>query len=1128
MTFLNWYRQKLVRRQAGPYLLLSFFTVCLLSSMTYFVARDIFRDKAVARLKLTVDLHEVEMETWVADQKKSVIFIARTSLLRERIAELLTYKPDHFYHSEAFRNVSEYLYSYIKNFDGLREIMILSDHGGKVLFSTNSENEGEYRSGDTFFRKGQNALYVQGVYPWRETAEPTITISRPLLDANGVKTGVLAVHLDLERLDAIVGDHPDAAISEEAYLVDKYNTFVSSERFGRHDFPRGVHSEGIDRAVEGKEGFGFYPNYIGVPVVGYYRWNPELEVAILAEISQEEAFAPARQLGFFIAGIGFVLNFLLLVATVLLSKKIAQPILAMSKVASDIAAGDFTLRVPVLSQDETGELARAFNSMIAQVNIVYDELRDSATHFRSVFQLSPDAIGVQRAEDGVLIDVNDSFCKMFDFQPDEAIGVLPEDLNLWADKRDQARLAVQLRRVGQVKQFEARFRRKNGELFEGLVSSRHVDLEGTSHIISVLLDVSDLRKTERELYESRELLQTIMNAIPAPIFFKDAAGVYQECNTAFTEFIGLEYTQIVGHTVYDVAPAEKARIYETADQELLEQGGLQHYEAKVRYADGSDRDVIFHKAVFTNQDREVIGLVGAMLDVSEIKATQAALAESEQNYREIFNASNESIIVRDVTTGKAVDVNQAMLEMFGYPYAEALQLTLADLSSGEPPYTREQAHIYIEKAAAGEPQLFEWQAKCKDGTLLWVEVALKRSTILGQDRILAVARNIEERMEAEQARRESEERFQQLIENAPDSMFMHAENGRILNVNQQACESLGYSRLELLGMSVAELELGVSIEKLQTYWQQMEVGKSISLVGEQIKKDGELLPVEVNLVKFESHGACFFLALARDITERRATEAELERYRGRLEELVRERTSQLEKAQDELVAKERLAVLGQLTATVSHELRNPLGTVKNAIYLLGKMKSEGDVNKMDKALELADRNVKRCDGIINELLDFTRRHENTTEEIDLGVWLQEIMAEQTLPEDIELKSNLAKGVVVSVDSERLRRAFINVFTNGVQAFAGKDLSHKKLSIDLVTSADKVQIIVADNGSGIPADVMARIFEPMFSTKDFGVGLGMSIVKNIMEEHGGGVDLDSRPGEGTSATLWLPRRQELST
>ena len=116
---------------------------------------------------------------------------------------------------------------------------------------------------------------------------------------------------------------------------------------------------------------------------------------------------------------------------------------------------------------------------------------------------------------------------------------------------------------------------------------------------------------------------------------------------------------------------------------------------------------------------------------------------------------------------------------------------------------------------------------------------------------------------------------------------------------------------------------------------------------------------------------------------------------------------------------------------------------------------------------------------------------------------------------------------MSGDPERLRSAFINVVSNGIQAFTGQNVAPKKVSIDLSASQEQIQLVVADNGSGIPDDVMTRIFEPMFSTKDFGVGLGMSIVRTIMEEHGGGVELVSRDGEGTSVTLWLPRIPELS-
>ncbi|MBE0501767.1 MAG: PAS domain S-box protein, partial [Desulfuromonadales bacterium] len=510
-------------------------------------------------------------------------------------------------------------------------------------------------------------------------------------------------------------------------------------------------------------------------------------------------------------------------------------------------------------------------------------------------------------------------------------------------------------------------------------------------------------QAEQNAQHAAELQQIILNAIPAPIFFKDAAGLYRGCNAAFADYIGLKHEQIVGHTVFDVAPPDKARIYAEADNRLLQTGGIQIYEAPVQYADGSNHDIVFHKAVYQNPDGTVGGIVGNMLDVTGIRRAEAALLESEQSYREIFNASSEAIVLRDVESGQILDVNRSMLEMYGYSYEEALQLSFADLSDGHSPYTGEAMQKHVEQAIAGRAQLFEWRVKNRDGVRFWVEIAMKRSTIRGQERILSVARDIDERKKAEQAQKESEKRFQMLMEHAADSLFLHDENGCILDVNQRACDCLGYDRLELIGMTIDQVDDGLSLEVLQQRWRKLTIGKSSSIVTEQVKKSGERFPVEVNVVRFESLGTDFFLALARDITERKAAEAELERYRGQLEELVRERTEQLEVAQHELVARERLAVLGQLTATVSHELRNPLGTVKNALYLLGRIKADGNMEKIDKAIDLADRNISRCDSIINELLDYSRQQKGGVQKIDLGRFTQEILDEQSWPEEIALE-----------------------------------------------------------------------------------------------------------------------------
>ena len=263
------------------------------------------------------------------------------------------------------------------------------------------------------------------------------------------------------------------------------------------------------------------------------------------------------------------------------------------------------------------------------------------------------------------------------------------------------------------------------------------------------------------------------------------------------------------------------------------------------------------------------------------------------------------------------------------------------------------------------------------------------------------------------------------------------------------------------------------------------------------------------------------ISMVQDISARKIAESELAKYRAQLEELVRERTEQLQAAQQELVQKERLAVLGQLTATVSHEIRNPLGTVANSIYLLKEsLKGEEHIH-LARPLKLAERNVERCDNIISELLDFSRQRMIEKEPLAIGRWLTELLGEISIPDEVQLHWELDLHTIVPVDSERLRRVMINVITNALQAFYEVSDRVKKLEIRSRKVDECYEITVSDNGPGMSKEILERIFEPMFSTKTFGVGLGVPIIKNVLEGHGGGVKYHSEVGKGTTVVMSLP-------
>jgi signal transduction histidine kinase len=188
--------------------------------------------------------------------------------------------------------------------------------------------------------------------------------------------------------------------------------------------------------------------------------------------------------------------------------------------------------------------------------------------------------------------------------------------------------------------------------------------------------------------------------------------------------------------------------------------------------------------------------------------------------------------------------------------------------------------------------------------------------------------------------------------------------------------------------------------------------------------------------------------------------------------------------------------------------------------------SETDGRAQD-ALARIERSAGRCDQIIDELLDFTRIHGAQPRLLDLDPWLGKVLAEQPVQADIQIETRLGLGHRhVEVDPERLRRAVINLYDNACQAMAERQVSgHRgyraRLTVTTRRTPERVELEFADNGSGIEDEVLPRIFEPLYSTKGFGVGLGLPIVKQIMEQMRGGVDVDSARGRGTRFVLWLP-------
>jgi len=254
----------------------------------------------------------------------------------------------------------------------------------------------------------------------------------------------------------------------------------------------------------------------------------------------------------------------------------------------------------------------------------------------------------------------------------------------------------------------------------------------------------------------------------------------------------------------------------------------------------------------------------------------------------------------------------------------------------------------------------------------------------------------------------------------------------------------------------------------------------------------------------------------RHLDEQKLARTELLNHKNRLQELVEERTAELRATQEELIKREKFAALGQLTATVSHELRNPLGTIRSSIFSISEKLKNKNLG-VEKSLERVSRNVTRCDNIISELLDFTKSKTLSLEKVNVSTWLTSTIKELTVPNNIRILTS-CENINIEFDPDLIRRVLINLIDNACEAISPNSGT---IEISCVLYNEEFSLEVKDSGHGFNKEQLAKAFEPLFSSKSFGIGLGLAIVRQIAQLHGGTVNITSEEGQGATVILRIP-------
>lgn len=384
------------------------------------------------------------------------------------------------------------------------------------------------------------------------------------------------------------------------------------------------------------------------------------------------------------------------------------------------------------------------------------------------------------------------------------------------------------------------------------------------------------------------------------------------------------------------------------------------------------------------------------------------------------------------------------------------------------------------------------------------------------------------RIKAEELRREFEERYRTLFEEARDAIFVaDAESGILLEVNREAERLLKKPRNKIVGMHQSEVHPPEDADEYkELFSEHVKAGGSPAIEVDVVNGEGRRVPVEISAVVMElKNGNKIIRGSFRDITKRKKAERELQHAKAVLEQWslklaqrVQERSEELERSKEKLARHEKLSIIGQMAASLSHELRTPVTVVKNSLYFLKQQKLIKQDEKIASYLSLVEKQMDSCVQTMNNVLDFAKPKKINLATIDLKDLIKDSLDFLDIPSNITVKTNYQKDISdIEVDPLQMKQVFVNLIKNAIDAMPqGGDLT-----ITAHQKNDKLTVEFKDTGEGIPPDNLPKIFDPLFSTSSYGTGLGLPVSQQIIEAHGGHIEVESETGKGSAFTIKLP-------
>lgn len=627
-----------------------------------------------------------------------------------------------------------------------------------------------------------------------------------------------------------------------------------------------------------------------------------------------------------------------------------------------------------------------------------------------------------------------------------------------------------------------------------------------AYLVAALL--ADRARGRRD--SSRQLLESILDATPARVFWKDVDLVFLGCNAAFARDAGCaDPKDVVGKDDFQMPWHGQAERYRADDRQVIESGRPRLLiEEPQATPEGGSVTLLTSKVPLRGPDGRVRGVLGTYLDVSARARAEQTLRASELRYRRLFESAKDGILILDAETGLIVDVNPFLIELLGFSREAFLGKKVWELGFFKDILASQENFAELQRARYVRYEDLALEAS--DGRRVEVEFVSNVYLVDHEKVVQCNIRDVSARVRAQEAHA----RLSTAVEQSAEAILITDAGGTILYVNPAFEAATGYSRAEAVGQNPRLLKSGrQGAEFYQQMWAVLSRGEVWRGRMTNKRKDGTLFEEEATIspVRDPAGRVVNYVAVKRDVTK----EAYLEQ--------------QLRQAQ-------KMEAVGRLAGGVAHDFNNLLGVITGYAEIVDKRLADDDPLK-DKVGQILKAG-ERAAGLTRQLLAFGRKQVLEPRVLDLNhvVAGMQKMLPRLLGEDVELATTLEPGLgSVIADRGQIEQVLMNLAVNARDAMPeGGRIAIETHNADLdesyvaahgpVRPGPYVMLSVSDTGAGMDAATQARIFEPFFTTKAVGqgTGLGLATVYGIVHQSDGHVWVYSEVGLGTTFKVYLPR------